>query len=328
MPSAPEQGPWHALMSRPARLTNGWGTCETGCARLDGTPAWRLTPNGWCWDSFERRSWLRSRTSGSSMPCDRDRARSVRSPPSRRRRGSWSSTTLRIRRLRRPTGGWSGCSGARTRQGSRVSSAKPSARRRPREANRHADVRGTRISNTSGIRGAASELDVVSRIGLGRIGQRRATRIHPYRERDCDRSTYWHFPCWYAGASHRKDPYGHSCRGALGLVAGVVKRHCRARRRGSRDGGNRHGRCANRRLPRACSRLSVEGAVGLFMARGGVTVRLVLYGPIDPRCPPFGRWRDRGHVTMSYWRHLAPRDPASSPKRPAVRSHTAPPPNP
>jgi hypothetical protein len=78
----------------------------------------------------------------------------------------------------------------------------------------------------------------------------------------------------------------------------------------------------------ACSRLSVEGAVASSWTVGGVIVRLVVYGPNDLRCRPFGRWRDRGHVTVSYWRHLASRDPASSPKRPAVRSRTAPPPNP
>ena len=136
MPSAPAQRPSRAQMSRPARWTSGWGMCATGCGRLDGTPAWRSTRNGLCWDSFERWSWRRSRTSGSSTPCDRGRARSAHSPRSRRRRGSWSSTTWRIRRSRRPTGGWSGCCCAKTRQGSRVTSEKRSARRRTREASR------------------------------------------------------------------------------------------------------------------------------------------------------------------------------------------------
>ena len=225
MPSAPEQGPWHALMSRPARWTSGWGTCETGCARLDGTPAWRLTRNGLCWDSFERRSWLRSRTSGSSTPCDRDRARSVHSPPSRRRRGSWSSTTLRIRRLRRPTGGWSGCSGARTRQGSRVSSAKPSARRRPREANRHAGREGhPEIEHIRGFverRRSWTSCLVSCAAGSDNGVPRASTPI------ENGTVTGRHTGTSLAGMqeqSHRKDPYGRSCRGALGLVAGVVKR--------------------------------------------------------------------------------------------------------
>ena len=68
------------------------------------------------------------------------------------------------------------------------------------------DVRGTRISHTSGDSWSGVGAGVVSRVVRGRIGQRRATRIHPYRERDCDRSTYWHFPCWYAGAVSPEGP--------------------------------------------------------------------------------------------------------------------------
>jgi hypothetical protein len=56
------------------------------------------------------------------------------------------------------------------------------------------DVRGTRISNTSGDSLSGAELDT-------------GTSLAGMQEQ-----------------SHRKDPCGRSCRGALGLVAGVVKR--------------------------------------------------------------------------------------------------------
>ena len=72
--------------------------------------------------------------------------------------------------------------------------------------------------------------------------------------------------------SHRKDPYGRSCRGALGFVAGMVKRRYPLPGATLRESWWRRQSpwpCASRRLRRARSPLSVEGAVGLFLDRRG-----------------------------------------------------------